>query len=289
MLSKSKLMSAHQCLKRLHFGIHRANEAQQSEKSLLAIARGNEVGAIAKKIYGTPGWVEVEYQRNDVDAMLQQTQDLMEQTTGAPIFEATFQHEGVLVRVDVLIPNGDGWRAVEVKGSTKVKKHYKLDCAIQWWVMKGAGVPVKSISVAHVNNKFVYAGDRIYDGLLAEKDVTKEADQLADEVDQLVAEARVVAGASVPDVLIGGHCNKPYDCEFWHLCWPADADYPTTGIGGYKSKQAAWINRGITDLRDIPIEEITDETQQWIHRVTTAGEPELLPGAREKLDSLAYP
>jgi hypothetical protein len=124
MLSKSKLMSAHQCLKRLHFGVHRANEAQQSEKSLLAITKGNEVGAIAKEIYGTPGWVEVEYQRDDVDAMLQQTQDLMEQATGAPIFEATFQHEGVLVRVDVLIPDGDGWRAVEVKGSTKLKKHY---------------------------------------------------------------------------------------------------------------------------------------------------------------------
>jgi hypothetical protein len=282
-------MAAHQCLKRLHFGIHRARDAQLSEKALLAITKGNEVGEIAKTIYGTPGWVEVEYQKNDVGAMLQQTQELLAQGADFPIFEATFQHEGVLVRVDVLIPDGDGWRAVEVKGSTKLKKHYKFDCAIQWWVMKGAGVSVKSISVALVNNQFVYAGDRDYKGMLVQRDVTKDADQLSDEVEKLVPKAREAAGAAVPDVLIGGHCNKPYDCEFWHLCWPFDAEYPTTGIGGYKSKQAEWINRGIKDLRDIPIEEITDETQQWIHRVTTAGEAELLPRAKEILKSLAYP
>jgi hypothetical protein len=148
---------------------------------------------------------------------------------------------------------------------------------------------VKSISVALVNNQFVYLGDRDYKGMLVQRDVTKDADQLADEVEQLLPEARVGAVAAVPDVLIGGHCNKPHDCEFWHLCWPSDAEYPTTGIGGYKSRQAEWINRGITDLRDIPIEEIEDETQQWIHRVTTAGEPELLPRGKEILRSLAYP
>jgi predicted RecB family nuclease len=145
-LSKSKLLSAHQCLKMLHLEWHRSDLAEVSEATEAAYRTGNEVGDVAKQIYAD-----------------------------FPIFEATFRHKGVLVRVDVLIPDGDGWRALEIKASTKVKPEHKIDCAIQWWVMRGVGLPVKSISLGHVNNRFVYGGDGDYEGLIAEEDLTEEA------------------------------------------------------------------------------------------------------------------
>ena len=84
------------------------------------------------------------------------------------------QHDGVLVREDILLPHtesgGNSWRIVEVKASTRVKPEHTNDCAVQAWVHLGAGYPLSGISLAHINNRFQYPGDGNYEGLLVEHD-----------------------------------------------------------------------------------------------------------------------
>lgn len=113
--------------------VHRRGLGVFSLKTLASFKKGREVGEIAKKIYGTADSVEIGLKR-DRQAMVRETAELLEQGADNPIFEATFQHEGVLVRVDVLLPDGDGWRTIEIKASTKFKPEYRIDCAIQWGV-----------------------------------------------------------------------------------------------------------------------------------------------------------
>ena len=126
-LSKSKLLSAHQCLKMLHLEWHRPDLAEVSEATEAAYRTGHEVGNVAKQIYGTADSVEVAYRRGDMDAMVRETAELLANGADFPIFEATFRHKGVLVRVDVLIPFVGGWRAVEIKASTKVNpEHHQV-------------------------------------------------------------------------------------------------------------------------------------------------------------------
>jgi hypothetical protein len=60
------------------------------------------------------------------------------------LFEATFSADGVLVRLDVLLPDGQGHRIVEVKSSTSVKDVHLPDCAIQTWV---SGAKLRCIGV----------------------------------------------------------------------------------------------------------------------------------------------
>ena len=64
-----------------------------------------------------------------------------------------------------MIPEGDGWHVIEVKASTSVKDYHVLDCAIQDWVLRNSGINVLSMSLAHINNQFVYQGDGNYEGL----------------------------------------------------------------------------------------------------------------------------
>ena len=130
------------------------------------------------------------------------------------IFEATFEHDGILVRADVLIPDGNCWRLVEVKASTSVKDYHVLDCAIQEWVLRNAGIPVKSIALAHINNQFVYEGDGNYDGLLVEEDLSDRIAHVDPRVEDLIARAREALSAGMPRVTVGAHCSKPYDCAF---------------------------------------------------------------------------
>ena len=285
-LSKSRLISAWQCAKKLHLEKHHPELGEISAQTQSLFATGNQVGDIAQQLYGTADSVEIAF---DFKTMLAETQRLIDGGADFPIFEATFRHEGVLIRADVLIPEGDGWHVIEVKASTSVKDYHVLDCAIQDWVLRNSGINVLSLSLAHINNQFVYAGDDNYDGLLIENDLTDDARKLEPAVLDLVAKARDAVTGPMPAVVVGAQCTKPYDCQFQSHCWPSDTEYPILGLGGSRAKLGNFVALGAHDIRDVAAHDLTAATQQWIHRVTVSGEPELIPGARELLEALPYP
>jgi len=166
-LSKSRIMSSLQCLKRVHLEIHRKDLLEFSKATEASFAIGHEVGDMAIRLYGQGRGSEIEYGKGNLSQALATTSELMTSGTQEPIFEATLEHEGVLVREDVLIPaGGASWRIVEVKASTKVKPEHVQDCAIQAWVHLGVGYELDSISLAHIDNQFRYRGDGDYDGLV---------------------------------------------------------------------------------------------------------------------------
>jgi len=285
-LSKSRVISAWQCPKKLYLEKHHPELAVISDQTESQFATGHEVGAVAQQLYGTAESVEVAF---DFKTMIQETRRLIEGGADFPIFEATFRYENVLVRVDVLLPDGDGWRVVEVKASTSVKDYHVLDCAIQEWVLRNSGLPVTSVALAHVNNQFVYRGNADYRGLLLEHDLSDEVRTVEPRVEDLVAAARDAVTGPMPLVAVGPQCSKPYECPFITTCWPTDAEYPVMGLGGSKAKLGQYVAAGCRDIRDVDAEEITAESQLRIHRVTCRGEPEILDGARRELSALDYP
>jgi hypothetical protein len=297
-LSKSKIMSSLQCLKRVYLEINRKDLMHFSKATEAAFALGHQVGDIAIQIYGglkseDNGGAFIEYNGGNYSGALAQTEQLMTSMFRAPIFEATLQHDGVLVREDVLLPcdvsEGNSWRIVEVKASTKVKPEHIHDCAVQAWVHLGAGYPLSRISLAHINNQFLYAGDGNYQGLLIEHDLTDKVFELLHSVPIWVERASEAVSGPMPEIPVGQHCTSPYECPFLDYCWPNDSEYPIAGLGGAKKKLGVWVMDGFLDIRDVPPSEISSETQLRIHRVTMEGVPELLPGARAFVEALAYP
>ena len=287
-LSKSRLISAWQCPKKLHLEKHHPELGEVSSQTESLFATGHRVGEISQQLYGTPESVEIPFNRK-MGLMVRETDELIKGGADFPIFEATFQYDGILVRVDVLVPVADGWRAIEVKASTSVKDYHVLDCAIQDWVMRHVDLPVTSISLAHINNQFVYAGDGDYEGLLVEEDLTEHVRTVEPTVDDLIRQARDAVTGPLPDVQVGTQCNKPYECPFIQHCWPMDAEYPIIGLGGSKAKLGNYVALGCRDIRDVDVESITADTQLRIHRVTASGEPEILDGGRKTLEALSYP
>src|SRR5436190_1509555 len=95
-LSKSRFVAGVQCLKRLYWQIHDPELAEQLDDSTEAILeQGQEVGRLA--CLGFPGGVKVEYGREHLEEAIRQTRDLISNPDIPAIFEATFEHEGVLV------------------------------------------------------------------------------------------------------------------------------------------------------------------------------------------------
>ncbi len=286
-LSKSRLMSARQCLKRLHLEVHQPELIIRSPATQAAFDTGHAVGEVAQQLYGNDDAVVIPYE-GGMGKALKKTARLVSEGPRYPIFEATFQHGGMLVRVDALLPDGDAWRIVEVKASTSVKDEHVFDCAAQRWVVEGSGHELTGIALAHVDNTFVYAGEGEYEGLLIESDQTESTDSLLGIIPEWISQAKKAASGDEPVIGVGTHCFKPYECPFVSHCWPSNSEYPVQGLGGGKAKLGAWIAEGIEDIRDVPVTRLS-EKQQWIQTVTRSGKAELLPGAGAFVASLEFP
>jgi hypothetical protein len=151
-LSKSTIAMFEQCPKRLWLSIHRPELSEKDGSSEERFATGHAIGAIARSLLPNGTMVEA----NPPSAALATTRALLDSGHDRPIFEAALEYDGVLVRIDILEPNGDGsWRLTEVKNSTSVKAYHYGDLATQLWVANNAGVPIASAAVRHINNAFI--------------------------------------------------------------------------------------------------------------------------------------
>lgn len=290
-LSKSKLMNFRQCPKRLYLEVHRPELAEVSEAMEQIFATGHQVGEIARQQH--PGGILIGHDQELAQA-LRDTKETLAKQPDKPLFEATFQHDGVLIRADLLLPGGNGHdhNLVEVKSSTEVKPHYLADCTIQTWVTENAGYPLGRIELAHIDNSFVYPGGGDYRGLLRHADITTEVRSLLSQVPIWVEEARRTLEGTEPAIAVGKQCKKPYECPFIEYCSPPLAtEYPVTTLFNDKGKKAAssLLAKGIDDIRHIPPGWPLNETHERQRRVVASGKAELNPEAGRILRALLYP
>ena len=72
------------------------------------------------------------------------------------IYEAAFSFDNIFVKVDILRKHEGKWEIYEVKNSTSVKDvHHYNDVAVQYYVLKGTGLPVSKAFLVHINSQYV--------------------------------------------------------------------------------------------------------------------------------------
>lgn len=288
-LSKTKLLSLMQCPRKLWLETYSPELEEPSAERGALRDTGNVVGQLARQLYGRGAGHVVSFERG-LRAAIDATRALVEAGGREPIFEATFDHDGVNVRVDVLERSEREPKLIEVKASAHVKDHYLDDCAIQAWALAHNGLTPRQVAVATLDTSFVYGGDGDYDGLLVENDVTEAVQQRLDTVATLVAEARrTLADLDEPAIAVGTQCGAPHGCEFYGHCAPPSAEFPVLGLGGSKENLFELLHAGFADLRDVPEKRLTSDTQRRIWQRTRLGEPHLDAELRELARGLALP
>ena len=259
-LSKSLYVRGHQCHKCLWLHKHQpelkdpVDEAQQA-----LFDSGHEVGALAQQLF--PGGVEVPYEGLTHAEQLAMTRKLIDEGAGT-IYEATFEHDGVFVKVDILHRGAAGWEILEVKNSTEVKPVHYQDTAVQYYVLAGAGLPLSRAAVVHVDTGYVRRGAIDPQRLFAVEDVTAEVREMQPAVAAKIAELRAVIAGGKPAVDIGPHCKDPYACDFHGHCWehvPEDSvfDLRERGVDRY-----ALYREGIVRQADIPLDRLNAKQRQ---------------------------
>lgn len=272
-LSKSRLTSFEQCPKRLWLQVHRREEGKVDSGVELRFAAGHEVGALACSFHPEGIMIEAE---PDMAAAIVRTTKLLESADNVPLFEATFVHEGVLVRVDVMEPDGQGaWHVAEVKSSTSRKDYHLADLATQLWVMQENGVEISSAAIRHIDNQFTLAEEGEYTGLLKDTASLEDAHPHIATRAVIAAAARDVLAGPEPEVTIGDQCTSPFLCEFREYCsrgssqpeWPISL-LPNTG----KKVAGIWAEQGVTELTQVPDGGLANAVHARIHQATCTNE-----------------
>ena len=286
-LSKSRLLLHRQCPKRLWLKVHRPELEEVDDSNQARFTTGTYVGEVAQQLY--PDCVLID--GNDLGQAVIDTQAILAGEK-RPIFEATFQADGLLIRADLLLPNQNGYRMVEVKSSTSVKDYHLTDAAIQSWVAEKAKLPLTSMEIAHLDNSFVYPGGGDYQGLFHYADISEQIADIKADVPAWIIAARETLSGEEPRIAPGVQCDTPFECPFFGYCSPMveDKDVFPPEVLPYGGALAATLRaEGYTDLRDVPEERMTNWKHQRIWRVTKSGKAELNPEAGMQIAELPFP
>lgn len=287
-LSKSKIAAFDQCAKRLWLQVHRPDLAAVDDGASLRFASGHEVGAIACSLIHDGTMVEAE---PDLTSALLMTQQLLASEGAGSIFEATFAHDGILIRVDILSPDGGGgWTIAEVKSTTSAKDHHLDDLATQVWVAQQAGVTISGAAIRHIDGSFVLAEPGRYDGLFADTDMLEAVAPTLALRGETVRRARATLAGGEPKLAPGDHCNSPYDCEFAAYCrrdLPAGPIWPVDLLPNGGGKK--WRRAGVDDLMMIDSADLGGREGNVI-RATQSGQPyHDAEAARQAIAGWTYP
>ena len=263
-LSKSTFIKGLQCNKALYFHKHRKDLRDDLDASKEAIfAQGTSVGELACELF--PGGVDCTPESYfDFQKAVIRTQEEIEKGTKV-IYEAAFQFNGVLAALDILVNHDGGWRAYEVKSSTKVSETYELDASIQYYCITNSGIDLKDISIVHINNQYVKNGPiDVHQLFTIESVLERVQNHLAKIPNQVNHLKKILKQDKEPEVAIGKHCKSPYQCDFSGHCWKHIPEYSIFNIARLSSKKKYELleNNGF-NFQDIPNNFSLNE-KQWM-------------------------
>ena len=290
-LSKSKFCAGVQCLKRLYLQAHQPELAAEPNAAAEAIIQqGREVGLLARQMF--PGGVEVDGSCG-LDEAIRATRELVAKPEIPAIFEAVFEHQNVLVKVDILHRRRDGrWRLIEVKSTTEVKDHQLDDVAIQYRVVSRSGVDVASACLAHVNRNYVRSESIDAKRFFRIRNLTRRVQRLQTKLTfQLRSEFTLLGMPAAPNLKPGKHCTEPVTCEFYERCNPP---HPQDHIGYLPRIHASAVEEleemGIDSITRIPEDFELSEIQRRAATCVQTGEPWFdTEGLKNELGTLKYP
>lgn len=221
-----------QCPKRLWLHKYRPEVRDEMDEEQEAVfQRGTDVGKLAEQLF--PGGVDARpetpfsYQQSVADTAkyIAEGRDI--------IYEAAFQYEGLLCAVDILVKQGNSWYVYEVKSTGSVKPQHLPDAAFQYYVITKAGLELTDFSIVHLNTKYVRYGDLNVQELFAAESVLDCILPMQEFIHEkgLALKTVVANKKEMPEVEVGDHCYRPYDCDFLGYCYEGIDDEEEVDFG----------------------------------------------------------
>ncbi len=258
-LSKSRYLAGLQCHKQLWWRVHEpdAPELVPDVAQQNLFDQGKEVGERARAY--VPGGELIDLPYYQYDNKVAATRELLQRKPAA-IYEAWFLGDETYAGVDILEHGPRGYGVIEVKATNRLKPEHIPDVAVQVHVLRRSGLPVERAELMHLNPECRYPD---LSNLFVREDVTAVVEGVLLGVpDELQAQRRMLEGP-LPEVPIGDHCTRPYDCPFLDRCWPKLPESHVSKLYRIERKRVLELEAdGIATMHDLP----TDLELSVIHQ-----------------------
>ena len=250
-LSKSTYIKGEQCPKSLYmYKKHPYLRDKLSIEQRAKFKRGTDVGVLARTHF--EGGVNMTPTTPALfGKMFEQTMQNLNNPNINVMYEAIFIYNDTLIMLDILVRDGDKWRAIEVKSSLSLSETYYKDAALQYYVMNGCNVKISDMQLMYINENYIKNGDLDLNNLFVFKSVKEYEEQQLDIIDKKVNEFKnVVSLSNAPRISIGTQCFTPYKCEFLGHCWKKVENDSFLHTNALNDKELfSLYNSGIQDNR----------------------------------------
>lgn len=251
------------------------------------------IGLVARSRF--PGGIPIPAGLTNAEAA-ERTREVMARRVPA-IFEATFVRDNYAVRCDILVPESDGWRVIEVKGSGSPKPEYLEDIAFQVWLLKEDGVNVTGASLMHLNKEYVWEGGE-YD--------SAQLFTLVDNLHEVEAKLGDIGERAVKFLSLWGLGSYPVTdgtpphidpglratcrgCDFREHCFGKAPKDHIFYLGLHHSRVKKLKERRITKIEQIPDDFVTDAKERLRFDAFVSRTPQVSPALADRLSEIRYP
>lgn len=259
-ISKSQYLKGIQCPKALWLYRNRRDLAPEiSEAQQFIFDTGHEVGVLAQQYFGAGTEITEPYYK--IAQAIRSTNQAVKAGEDV-IFEASASSQtGAYSRIDIFkkVGGSDTWDLIEVKSSTGVKDYHIDDMALQRHAFEGAGYRIGKSILMHVNNNYVRSGKLDLRELFTLEDCTDIVEERLAEIDSRLADLiKVINSRTEPGIEIGGHCNRPFECDYIPYCWAHVPDYSVYKVFNGR-KLETLLEENILQVSEVPDDfELTD-------------------------------
>lgn len=221
-------------------------ELTEAEKHKME--EGNAIGQLAKELF--PDGIDIP--EDNFKNNLKKTQELLPKRK--PLFEAAITFNMLYSRADILVPIGKNqWDVIEVKSGTRVKNINLHDVSFQKYCYEKAGLKIRKCFLMHTNKEYIKKGKIDPKKLLVKEDVTKQVNELINNVEENIEYMSQIVSSKMPPEL----SYKRLCSEGSHNCKKDGClkDLPKDSVfhlynGGRKSYDLNEL--GIRSLKKIP-------------------------------------
>ncbi|MEE4176804.1 MAG: DUF2779 domain-containing protein [Bacteroides sp.] len=272
-LSKSTFIRGLQCEKSLYLHKNRPFLRDRlSPEQLAKFSRGTDVGVYAWDLF--PGGVDASPKTHfQMAASVKKTAAFIEAGEKV-IYEAAFEHEGVVVALDILVKEDLGWKAIEVKSSRAISDTYLWDASLQYYVIRGAGLELVDFSIAYIDQAFIKDGPVQPEKLFILENVLPIVlDRQGVVGEKIVRLKEVIPLKNSPKIPIGPQCHDPYPCDFIGHCWkkvPAGSVFELKCLD--EEQKFRYFENGIVQAADLPEEELDELSLRQIQSIALGKE-----------------
>jgi hypothetical protein len=225
LISKTSYIKGLQCKKAVYlYKYYPKHKDAISEERQKRFNAGHEIGFMARQLF--PGGIDISAQiPATFNEYLKSTQEQI-QLGRDVIYEATFQHNDVLVMLDILVKTESGWKGIEVKSSIAISETYIEDALLQYYVITGSGLDLSDFSLMYLKKPWneIEKDEDPRNIFITESQILKCKSNLTKVHSEIEDIRRTLAGPAIPRIKTGSQCNIPYRCDFVGFCTKQESE-----------------------------------------------------------------